>query len=45
MEFEAKGRPVSTTHCALVDVPHTESDSEVAVLVRDVLAQAAKLPQ
>lgn len=45
MDFEPKGRQANTNHCALVEVPHTESDGNVAVLVRDVFAQAAKLPQ
>jgi uncharacterized membrane protein len=45
MDFESKGRQARTDHCALVEVPHSESDGEVAVLVRDVVAQTAKLPQ
>jgi uncharacterized membrane protein len=45
MIFESKGRPASTDHCALVEVPHAESDGDVAILVRDVFAQVAKLPQ
>ena len=45
MDFEAKGRQPRTDHCSLVEVSHTESDGGVAVLARDVLAQAAKIPQ
>ena len=45
MIFESKGVPTSTNHCALVEVPHTESDGDVAVSVPDVFALAAKLPQ
>ena len=45
MIFESKRMPTSTNHCALVEVPHAESGDDVAVLVPDVLAQAAKLPQ
>lgn len=45
MIFDANGQMVSTDHCALVKAHHVESDREVTVLARDVLAQAAKLPQ
>ena len=45
MDFESKERQARTNHCALVGIPHSESDHDVAVLVRDVLAEAAKLSQ
>jgi Membrane iron-sulfur containing protein FtrD-like len=45
MDFESKVQKARTNHCALVEVPHTESGGDVAVLVRDVFAQAAMLPQ
>src|ERR1035438_2067687 len=32
MNFESKGRQANTNHCALVEIPHTESDRDVAVL-------------
>jgi hypothetical protein len=45
MIFEQKGQHASPYHCALVEIPHTESDRDVAVLARDVLEEAAKLSQ
>jgi uncharacterized membrane protein len=45
MDFESKAQKARTNHCALVEVPHTESGGDVAVLVRDVFAQAVRLPQ
>jgi len=45
MDFESKGRQPRANHCALVEVPHEESNGDVAVLARDVLAQAAKQPK
>ena len=45
MDFESKVEKTSANHCALVGIPHVESDHDVAVLVRDVLAEAAKLSQ
>jgi uncharacterized membrane protein len=45
MNFESKGQQANTNHCALVEIPHSESDHDVAVLVRDVLAEAARLSQ
>ena len=45
MDFEAKGLQPRTDHCALVEVSHKESDGGVAVVARDVLAQAAMIPQ
>ncbi len=45
MYFESKGRQPRANHCALVEVPHEESNGDVAVLARDVLVQAEKQPQ
>jgi uncharacterized membrane protein len=45
MDFESKGRQARTNHCALVEIPHAETGHEVTVLVRDVLAEVAKLSQ
>jgi len=45
MDFESKAQKARANHCALVEVPHTETGDDVAVLIRDVFAQAAKLPQ
>lgn len=45
MDFESKGKKTNATHCALVEIPHSESDHDMAVLVRDVVAEAAKLSQ
>ena len=45
MIFDESGQTVHSDHCALVKVHHVESDREVTVLSRDVVAQAAKLPQ
>jgi uncharacterized membrane protein len=45
MDFESKAQKARTNHSALVEVPHTESGGDVAVSVRGVFAQAAKLPQ
>jgi uncharacterized membrane protein len=45
MDIESKAQKARTNHCALVEVPHMESGGDMAVLVRDVFAQAAKLPQ
>src|ERR1035441_8685751 len=45
MTFESNGERVTTNHCALVEIPHAETGRELTVLVRDVLAEAAKLSQ
>jgi uncharacterized membrane protein len=45
MNFESKGHNSATDRCSLIELPHTESDGEVAVLARDVFAQVAKIPQ
>lgn len=45
MNFEAKDRKAGTNGCALVEVPHTETDPDLTVLTRDVRAMAAKQPQ
>ncbi len=45
MAFEPKHSISGSRSCALVEIPHTETARDVAVLTRDVLAQAAKLPQ
>ncbi len=45
MNFVSKGKQASANSCALVEVPHAESDHDIAVLARDVLAQAAKQPR
>ncbi len=42
MHFESKGTKVIRNSCALVEIPHTETDRDVTVLARDVFAQAAK---
>jgi uncharacterized membrane protein len=41
MNFESQSEQASTHRCALVEVPHTETDHDIAVLARDVIAQAA----
>ena len=45
MKFELKDQKADTNSCALVEIPHTEKDGNIAVLARDVLAQAQKVPQ
>jgi uncharacterized membrane protein len=45
MDFESKGKQMRANHCALVEIPHSESDRDVAVLAHDVLAKAATLSQ
>jgi len=45
MNFETKDRKEGTDGCVLVEVPHAETNGNVAVLARDVLAAAAKQPQ
>ncbi len=45
MTFESKDRKAGTNSCALVELPHTETDRDITVLTRDVLAMAAKQPQ
>ena len=45
MKFESNDRKAATNSCALVELPHTENDGDIAVLVRDVLALVHKLPQ
>lgn len=45
MKFESKDQTADTNSCALVELPHTEKDGNIAVLARDVLAEVQKLPQ
>ncbi len=45
MNFEVKDRKAGTTGCALVEIPHAETSSNITVLTRDVLAVAAQQPQ
>ena len=45
MNFEAKGQKAGTNGCALVEIPHTQTSGNITVLLRDVLAQAARMPQ
>jgi uncharacterized membrane protein len=45
MIFESKGQKVDMNHCALAEIPHSETDRDMTVSVRDVLAQAATLAQ
>ena len=45
MNFESKDRKTGTNSCALVEIPHTETDRDITVLTRDVLAMAATQPQ
>ncbi len=42
MPFESKVRTAIRNSCALVEVPHAETNRDVTVLARDVLARAAK---
>ncbi len=43
MKFESKDQKAGTNSCALVEIPHTEKDGNIAVSAREVLAQAQKL--
>jgi uncharacterized membrane protein len=45
MNFRSQGKQPSANNCALVEIPHTETDRDITVSVRDVLVQAAKQPQ
>jgi uncharacterized membrane protein len=45
MNFDSKGQNSATNRCSLIELPHTESGGEAAVLARDVFAQVAKIPQ
>jgi uncharacterized membrane protein len=45
MNFGPQGKQPSANSCALVEIPHTETDRDITVSARDVLAQAAKQPQ
>lgn len=45
MGFETKDQNVGPTSCVLSEIPHTETERDVGVLARDVVAQAAKLPK
>ena len=45
MKFESNSKKADTNSCALVELPHTEKDGNIAVLARDVLALVHKLPQ
>lgn len=45
MKFESNGQKADTNSCALVELPHTEKDGNIAVLARDVLALVHRLPQ
>jgi hypothetical protein len=44
MAFESD-RQAGTNSCALVNIPHTETDHDITVLAHDVLFVAAKQPQ
>ena len=44
MNFESKHEKPDTNSCALVEIPHRETNGDVAVLTRDVIAQVGKLP-
>ena len=43
MNFESKGQKADRNSCALVEIPHTETNGDIAVLTRDVIAQVGKL--
>lgn len=43
--FESKGQKADPNHCALAEISHLETDRELTVSSRVVLAEAAKLPQ
>ena len=43
MVFESKSRTAGANKCDLAEVPHTETNRDVVVLTRDILAQAAIL--
>ena len=45
MKFESKNRMADTNSCALVEIPHTETNGDLAVVTRDVIAQTERLPQ
>jgi uncharacterized membrane protein len=45
MFFESKGQKGDPNHCALAELPHSETDRELIVSSRVVLAETAKLPQ
>lgn len=45
MILESKGQKPEPNHCPLPEIPHSETDRELIVSVRDVLAQAEMLPQ
>ncbi len=45
MNFVSRGKQASTNSCALVEIPHAETDRDITVLTRDVLAMAAKQPR
>jgi uncharacterized membrane protein len=45
MNFGSQSKQASSNSCALVEIPHTETDRDITVSARDVLAQAAKQPQ
>ncbi len=44
MKFESKDEKADTNSCALVEIPHTASNGDIAVLTSDVIAQVGKLP-
>ncbi len=44
MKFESKDQKADTNSCALVEIPHTETNGDIAVLTRDVIAQVGNLP-
>jgi uncharacterized membrane protein len=45
MNFESRDQKPGTNSCALVEVPHAETDRDITVLTSDVLAVAAKQPR
>jgi uncharacterized membrane protein len=45
MNFGSQSKQASSNSCALVEIPHTETDRDITVSARDVFAQAAKQPQ
>jgi len=45
MNFDSKGRTATPNRCALVETAHTETNTNIAVAVRDILAQAAAQPR
>jgi len=44
MNFESEHEKANTNSCALVEIPHTETNGDIAVWTREVIAQVGKLP-